>query len=240
MKTKCIIVDDEPLAIRVIESHLEKIPEIMIIAKCSNALQAIEILRNNSVDLIFLDIQMPELSGLEFLKSIQNPTEVIFTTAFRNYAIEAYEFDVIDYLLKPITFERILKSINKYYQRHSNTPNIVNVSTSQSVDSAHIYVKKNKTIFKILIKDIQYINSLKDYVKIFTTEEVYITKQKIGTLEKMLPELMFIRVHNSYIVNIQHISSISPVSIGIKDEKIPIGRSFKNFTLKKLDYYHNI
>ena len=239
MKIKCIIVDDEPLAIRLLESHIEKLPEISIIAKCENAMQAMAVIQKEEADLILLDIQMPELTGLEFLQAMQNPPQVIFTTAYRNYAIDAFEFDVVDYLLKPISFERFVKAINKFYLRTNRNPKVVPGNNKLS-ESKFIYIKKNKTVFKILIDEIKFIKSIKDYIKIHTTNEDHMTKQMIGKLESLLPDSDFIRVHNSYIVNIQHIDSISPNYIGIKEEKIPIGRSFKNYVLKKLDYYHNI
>jgi DNA-binding LytR/AlgR family response regulator len=238
MKIRCIAVDDEPLALRVIESHVEKLSEVELVAKCSNAIEAFEILKHKDVDLIFLDIQMPELTGIEFLKSLRNPPLVIFTTAYRNYAIDAFELDVLDYLLKPISFDRFLKAINKYYARHEEKhQELKNVSMGSTPEKDHIFIKKNKTLVKILFKDILYIESLKDYVKIHTPEEMYMVKYQISHLEQELPDEQFIRVHKSFIVSTEKIATISPRSVGIGDEKIPIGRNYKEFVLKRLKYY---
>ncbi len=241
MKIKCIVVDDEPLAIRVIESHIEKINDIELVAKCSNAIEALDILKNNKIDLIFLDIQMPELTGLEFLNTLQNPPTIIFTTAYRNYAIDAFELDILDYLLKPITFERFCKSINKFYKLLTNKqPEALgNTSLKQVGPDPFIYIKRNKTMIKILLKDILFIESIKDYIRIHTNKDSYMTKQQIGVIEKNLPDEYFIRVHKSFIVSIEKITTFSPNHIGINDNNIPIGRSYKAYTLSKLNYGKN-
>ncbi|MCD4772325.1 MAG: LytTR family DNA-binding domain-containing protein [Bacteroidales bacterium] len=241
MKIKCIVVDDEPLAIRVIESHIEKLNNIEIVAKCSNAIDALDILKNNKIDLIFLDIQMPELTGLEFLNTLQNPPSVIFTTAYRNYAIDAFELDVLDYLLKPITFERFLKAINKFYKllSYKKPETLSNVSATQIESEPFIYIKRNKTMIKILLKDILFIESLKDYIRIHTEDDSYMTKQQISLIEKNLPEEQFLRVHKSFIINIEKITTFSPNYIGLKDKKISIGRSYKAYVLNKLNYGKN-
>jgi len=233
MKTKCIIVDDEPLAIEVIESHLKKFKEIDILARCNDAIEAFEILKNKSVDLIFLDIQMPQLTGLDFLKSLAKPPKVIITTAYREYALEGYELDVVDYLLKPISFERFMKAINKYYQCVNNS---VIISDNSSVQDSYIYVKADKKVIKILLKDIFYIESLKDYVQIYTIRKSIVTKNQIGFLEEKLPADKFVRIHKSYIVSISRIDAFTSNTIEIKNKELPIGRSYKNLVLKTLNY----
>lgn len=239
MRIKCIAVDDEPLALRVIESHIEKLSDVELVAKCSNAIQAFEVLKNKPVDLVFLDIQMPELTGIEFMKSLQNPPMVVFTTAYRNYALEAFDLDVLDYLLKPISFNRFLKAVNKYYDRREGktveAPKNLNVDKREDKD--HIFVKKNKTMVKVYFRDMMYIESMKDYVKIHTPVEVHFVKHQIGALEQELPESDFIRVHKSYIIPIAKVSTISPKSVGIGEQKIPIGRNYKEYVLKKLNYF---
>lgn len=239
MKIKCLAVDDEPLALRVIESHIEKLSDVELVAKCSNAIQAFEVLKNKPVDLVFLDIQMPELTGIEFLKSLKDPPLIIFTTAYRNYAIEAFDLDVLDYLLKPISFDRFLKAINKYYDRRegkiTEAPKNLNVDNRQQKD--HIFVKKNKTMVKVPFNEICYIESMKDYVKIHTTGETHFVKHQISALEEELPDDRFLRVHKSFIVPVDKISTISPTSIGIGEDKIPIGRNYKEYVLKKLNYF---
>ncbi len=241
MKIKCIIVDDEPLAIRVIESHIEKLNNIELVAKCSNAIEALDILKSNKIDLIFLDIQMPELTGLEFLNTLQNPPSVIFTTAYRNYAIDAFELDVLDYLLKPITFERFCKAINKFYKllSYKKPETLGNTSLKQVESEPFIYIKRNKTMIKILLKDILFIESIKDYIRIHTNKDSYMTKQQISVTEKNLPDEHFIRVHKSFIVSIEKITTFSPNYISINDKNIPIGRSYKAYVLSKLNYGKN-
>lgn len=239
MKIRCIAVDDEPLALRVIESHIEKLNDVELVAKCSNAIEAFEVLKNKTIDLVFLDIQMPELTGIEFLKSLHNPPQIIFTTAFRNYAIEAFDLNVLDYLLKPISFDRFLKAINKYYTRNeakiSEIPKNLNVDNRQEKD--HIFIKKNKTMVKVAFAEILFVESMKDYVKIHTKTETHFVKHQISALEEDLPESEFIRVHKSFIVPIRRVATVSPNSIGIGEAKIPIGRNYKEYVLKALNYY---
>ncbi len=239
MRIKCLAVDDEPLALRVIESHVEKLSDVELVAKCSNAIQAFEVLKNKPIDLVFLDIQMPELTGIEFMKSLQNPPLVVFTTAYRNYAIEAFDLDVLDYLLKPISFNRFLKAINKFYNRREGKPEEApkNLNVAHGQEQDHIFVKKNKTMVKVFFYDILYIESMKDYVKIHTPEEIHFVKHQISTLESELPDGEFIRVHKSYIIPIAKVTTISPKSVGIGELKIPIGRNYKEYVLKKLNYF---
>jgi len=241
MKTRCLIVDDEPLAQRVIESHMEKLEDLFLVAKCSNAIEAMSKLKTEKIDLIFLDIQMPELSGVEFLKSLQNPPAIIFTTAYRNYAIDAFELDVLDYLLKPISFERFIKSVNKYYDvKNSKAPRVFN-NENKEEEFKFIYVREKKTMIKVLLNEIRYIESLKDYIRIFLENgKSLMTKQKISTMAELLPENKFIRVHKSYIVNIDKIKTLSPTTIGLENMMIPIGRSYKAFALSHLGYDQNI
>jgi len=237
MKIRCIVVDDEPLALRVIESHIEKMQDIELVAKCSNAIDAFAVLKNKKIDLIFLDIQMPELTGLDFLKTLQNPPHVILTTAYRNYAIDAFDLDVLDYLLKPISFERFLKSVNKFYNRKKES--ILNIKQNATADietSGFIYIKKGKSMIKILVKNIIFVESLKDYVKIHTKDQTYLTKQQIGMFEEILPEEKFLRIHKSFIVSLDNITSFSPSKVEINKTVLPIGRTYKSLVLKKLNY----
>ena len=242
MKTKCLIVDDEPLAQRVLESHMEKLEDLELVAKCSNAIEAMGRLKQEKIDLIFLDIQMPELSGIEFLRSLNHPPAVIFTTAYRNYAIDAFELDVLDYLLKPITFERFVKAVNKYYEFKSlQEPRVFEKTEGKDDTLSFIYVRQKKTMIKVLLSNILYIESLKDYIRIFLESGgSMMTKQKISTMEELLPDHQFIRVHKSFIVNVDKISTLSPTHVGLKDKAIPIGRSFKAFALSALGYDQNI
>jgi len=238
---KCIIVDDEPLAIEVIESYVARLDDFEIVAKCSNALKAFEILQKQEVDVIFLDIQMPKLTGIEFLKSLQHPPQVIFTTAYRDYAIESYELDVVDYLLKPISFDRFMKAVGKLYNEHKVAPQIA-PSTPQTAESedTYIYLKVDKKMVKILLKDILYIESLKDYVRIKTNEKTVVTHQKISYLEEKLPEECFMRIHRSYIVSISKVESYSSTAIEVPNQELPIGRNYKNQVLTVLNGNHQL
>ena len=233
MKTKCIIVDDEPLAIEVIESHLEKINDIEIVAKCESAVEAFEILRKKKIDLIFLDIQMPELTGIDFIKSISNPPKVILTTAYRKYALEGYELDVVDYLLKPISFERFMKAINKYYKTAGNEFKVVQ---QENNEENFIYVKENKKSIKLDFAEIRYIESMKDYATIYTDNKKVITKITMNELEEKLPPNKFIRIHRSFIVSIPKIEAFTSTSIEIGKRELTIGRSYKNAVMKALKH----
>ncbi|TGV04726.1 LytR/AlgR family response regulator transcription factor [Flavivirga rizhaonensis] len=227
MKTKCLIIDDEPLACALIANYVSKIPQLEVLAICHNALEAFEILKVKRVDLLFLDIQMPTLTGIDFLKSLSNTPKVILTTAYREYALESYELEVLDYLLKPIPFERFFQAIDKYFK---------SVST-QSLKTSHIdpskeapnylQVNMNKKHHRVLFNDIIYAESLKDYVRIHTSEEAITTKEKISVFESMLPPF-FIRTHRSYIVNSKKITAFTNQDIELGNIEIPIGISYKH------------
>lgn len=234
MKTRCLIVDDEPLAIEAIQMLIDKFDSLKIVDTCTDAIQAFDVLRNGRIDLMFLDIQMPEMTGLEFLKSLKNPPKVIFTTAYREYAIQAFDLDVIDYLLKPISFERFMQAINKYFEGIPGqviTPE--RASHTAKIDD-HFFVKADKKNIKIKFEDVLYIESIKDYVKIICTSRTIISKIMIGNLIEMLPEDLFLRIHRSYIIYIPNIEGFSSISVDLPGKEIPIGRNFKNETLSTL------
>ncbi|MDZ7607242.1 MAG: LytTR family DNA-binding domain-containing protein [Cyclobacteriaceae bacterium] len=237
MKTKCIIVDDEPLAARVIENHLAKIPNIEIVGVCRNAMEAFEVLLKKKVDLMFLDVEMPEMSGIDLLKSVKKTPAVTFTTAYRNFALEAYELDVIDYLLKPISFDRLFKSISKFYMLKSNEGiEIKGAKNPEITQEPFIYVRSDRKVVKVYLNEILFIESLKDYVRIHLDGEIIITKEKISSLENLLPESEFIRTHRSYLVSVSRIRAFTTEIIEIKNHEIPIGRTFKNSVLSFLGY----
>lgn len=237
MKTKVIIIDDEPLAIEVIESYLEKVQNIEITAKCETAVDAFEILRKKQVDLMFLDIQMPELTGLEFLKTLSNPPKVILTTAYRKYAVEGYELDVVDYLLKPVSFERFMKAMNKYYKIAGNDSNVIREADNTGhKDSGFFYVKENKRVVKVKYDEVVYIESMKDYVTMHTTQTKVITKVTMTELENKLPADQFIRIHRSYIVAVSKIDAFTSTSIEIGKKEFTIGRNYKNSVMKALKH----
>lgn len=237
MKTKCIIVDDEPLARELIRGHVEKLENFEIIAECSDAMKALNILREKQVDLIFMDIQMPQITGIEFLKTLKHPPKVIITTAYREFALEGFELDVVDYLLKPITFERFLKSVNKYYQTSKDDVLVVsNANHDKLQDDSFIYIKENKKVIKVYLAEIKYIEGLSEYVQIFTDKRKIITKTSMAQMEEKLSSEKFLRIHKSYIVSIGKIEAFTANTIEIQGKELPIGRSFKNAVLNALNF----
>ncbi len=229
---KVLIVDDEPLAIDIMESHVSQMPNLELIASCRSAIEANSILEKEDIDLMFLDIQMPQLSGIDFLKSLQHPPMVIFTTAFPNFAVDGFELNAVDYLLKPISMERFLKAVNK---AQAQMP--TNQTEATTLDSDEFFfVKADKKLMKIAYEDILYIEGLKDYVIIRMETGRVITLQTMKNLEMNLPQGQFKRVHRSYIVSLSKIVSVEGSSVEIKGKKegklLPIGKNYKDELLK--------
>ncbi len=228
----CLIVDDEPLAIGVIQEYIEQVPQLNLITTCSNAMKAFQVLNKEKIDLLFLDIEMPEINGIDFIKSLANPPSIILTTAYREYALQSYEIEVIDYLLKPISFSRFFKAINKYIK--SNTDNkIIATTTPASKNQGSIYVYSNKKNIKVYFDDILYVESVKDYVNIHTTGKNIISKNTITKYEALLPD-SFIRIHRSFIVNTSKITAFTHHDIEIGEKEIPIGSSYKKQVVELL------
>ena len=227
---KCIIVEDETLAQNVIQSHLEKTKQFELVGICSNALEAKEVLNKLEVDLIFLDIQLPGMTGLHFLRNLQNPPLVVLTTAYSEYALESYEFNVIDYLLKPISFERFSKTINKIVEGKLFN----SIKEDQVAYRDHIFIKSSNKFFKVNFSEIIYIEGMKDYLKIYTNDYKLVTHQTMGEMEKLLPEKQFIRVHKSYIIAVAHIRSIYGNNIEMNKASIPIGINYKEKVMQLL------
>ncbi|GGG05071.1 DNA-binding response regulator [Dokdonia pacifica] len=229
MKIPCIIIDDEPLAIQVIQSHVAQIPDLQLVATFQNPVAAFELLKKETIALIFLDIEMPLLTGIDFAKELQGTPKIIFTTAYRNYAIESYELDVVDYLLKPISFTRFFKAVNKY-KSLSNLSPVIDIPEKKEFVNDHIYVNANKKYIKVLFADILYVESVKDYIRIHTAEERVITKDTLSDFEAKLPAF-FLRIHRSYIVNTSKITAFTAVDVEIATKEIPIGASYKEHVL---------
>jgi DNA-binding LytR/AlgR family response regulator len=229
----CIVIDDEPLARQGMEINISQLSSLELLGSFSNPIAASDFLRTQNVDLMFLDINMPELSGLDFLKSLRDAPLVIFTTAYPQYALESYELDAIDYLVKPIRIERFIKAVNKaenhlrLLQQESNTNQV------EKIEDDFVFIKADRKYFKIYFKDILYIEGLKDYVVIYTADNKIITSMNVKTIAAQLPPAIFARVSKSYIVNVQHITSFDTELIYVKDIEIPLGQSFKDDFLKQ-------
>lgn len=231
MKFKYIIIDDEPIARKLILMHVNKIEALEYIGECSDAMEANTFLRNKSVDLLFLDIQMPEISGLKFISTLKNPPAVIVTTAFRDFAPEAFDLDVIDYVLKPIAFERLLKAVNKFFDRHHATsPSLTHVGETDTF----IFLRSDRKMHKISTDKILFIESLDEYVKVHLINKLLITRESISVLEKKLPPNSFVRIHRSFLVSIKAVVSISSEGVEVSGKILPFGRTFKHSALAML------
>ncbi len=224
-----IIVDDEPLALEILEAHISNIPDLNLVAKCSNAMEANQALRDHEVDLMFLDIQMPQLTGVEFLRSLSNPPMAIFTTAYAEYAVEGFNLEALDYLLKPISFERFLKASNKAIDKFKSQ-NTSSVSAEAGQD--FFFVKSDKKMMKVYYKDILYIEGLKDYVIIRTETGRVITLQTMKSLVVKLPSDIFQRIHRSYILNLNKLQAIEGNMVELTEKgqtkMIPIGKNYRD------------
>ncbi|AWV98079.1 LytR/AlgR family response regulator transcription factor [Arcticibacterium luteifluviistationis] len=230
MKIRCIIVEDEPLARKLMEEYVRTTPSLELLKSFGNPLQALEFLREEEVDLLFSDIQMKEITGLTLLKLLQKKPMVVLTTAYSEYAIEGFDLDVTDYLLKPITFERFLKAVEKVTQRFKDKQPVIKVVESKgAVPSANefIFIKDGTKLLKIRLKDILYIQSLKDYVKVKTADKQIVSLQTMKSLEGSLPSNMFIRIHNSTIIAFDAIEEIERDKVKILDQYFPISDSYK-------------
>jgi len=223
---RCLIIDDEPIAIRVIKKHLVAFTDFTVVAECSNALEAMSILAKEKVDLLFCDIQMPQLTGVDFIRSLSHPPKVIFTTAYRDYAIEAFELQVVDYLLKPISFGRFATAIQHFLDQQSSKEKAEeNKTASKEVD--FIFLKADKKHYKVNLADVLYFESLGDYVIAYTTNQKIVTKERISSLAEVLPVEMFLQIHRSYIVSVKKIETVGPGFVEIKGKKLSVGRNYK-------------
>jgi two-component system, LytTR family, response regulator len=243
MNINCLIIDDEPLAMAVIENYVQKIPYLHLIDKFDNPIDAYEILQKENIDLIFLDIEMPNLTGIDFLKTLSKPPKVIIISANKEYAIEGFELNVLDYVIKPITFERFLKAINKFPEdKQPEIPHTEETEAAivETVKDDFLFVKENKKMVKVYLNNILYLESIKDYVKIFTTRKSVITKQQLSFFEDKLQPYEFLRVHRSLLVSIRKIDAFGATSVEIDKKEFPIGRSYKEQVLDTLNKKLNI
>ncbi|MDB5031039.1 LytTR family DNA-binding domain-containing protein [Mucilaginibacter sp.] len=236
---RCLIVDDEPLALHILEDYISKVPFMELVRSTTNPIEALTLVQDGNIDLVFLDVQMPELTGIQFLRIANGKTKVILTTAYPQYALEGYELDVVDYLLKPIAFDRFFKAAQKaqgiIQPSKAAIAEPVQVQQQQDFMSDFIFVKSEHKIQKVYLHQILFIEGLKDYISIFTTAERIITLQNMKKMEDTLPEKHFIRVHKSYIVALNKIDSIERSRIRIGDKIIPVGDTYRDDFFKIID-----
>jgi len=230
----CLIIDDEAMAREIIETHLSQIDNIRVVASCGSALDAFHIINNEPIDLVFLDINMPEISGISFAKSINNSVKVIFTTAYRDYAVEGFELKAVDYLLKPISFERLQRALHNYFEIYRNVEQIP-VTTLEA--SPFMFVRSDRKMIKIDYDAIIYIESYSDYLKIHLEHNTIVTRETISAIEAKLPKQQFIRIHRSYIISLNFIQSFTNEHITISNQSLPISRSYKKSVLGHLEKF---
>ena len=230
----CIIVDDEAIAREIIASHVSKIDNITAIAQCKNAIEAFNCIRNNRIDLVFLDINMPEVSGIAFAKSINKDIKIIFTTAYRDYAVEGFDLQAVDYLLKPIAFERLLKAVNRFFEV---TAVARPITTELSEPNDFIFVRSDRKMLKIDFNAIIYVESYSDYIKIHLQNETIVTRETISAIEAKLPKNRFLRIHRSYIICVSRLESYTSEFVTVNNTALSISRSYKKDVLKHLDKF---
>jgi DNA-binding LytR/AlgR family response regulator len=228
----CLIVDDEPPAREILKRYIQKLPMLRLAGECSNALQVIPFLHTNPVDILFLDIRMPQLNGLELVSTLSNPPKIIFTTAYAEYALESYDLQATDYLLKPIKFERFVKSVNRA---------IPNLAPAQAMadpltvaEDNFLYFRADRKMVKVVLKEILYVESLKDYVKIITKDNQVITKYSMAALEAMLPGDSFLRIHRSFIIATGKLTSYTSTHVNLGSIELPLGKMYQHEAFKKL------
>lgn len=231
-KFRCLLVDDEPPALEILRTYIAVTPMLEVAGECGNAIAAFEFLQLNRIDLVFLDVQMPRLLGTDLLKSLPNPPKVIFTTAHRDYAVEGFELGVVDFLLKPYSLDRFLRAVHKVLDLELRTPTPKESTITQT--GRFLYVRADRKMVKVIVDDILYIESLKDYVRIFMKDQQIITKQTITSLEEMLPEQDFMRIHRSFIISQRKIDSYNQHSVFIGKTELPVGPLYKQEIMKRL------
>ncbi|SDB29881.1 two component transcriptional regulator, LytTR family [Flavobacteriaceae bacterium MAR_2010_188] len=230
---RCLIVDDEPLARDVLKRYFAKLPVLHLVGECSNAIDAFVFLQSHEVDILFLDIRMPELLGTELVQSLKNPPKIIFTTAYKEYALDGFELDAVDYLLKPVRFDRFLKAVNKAlpgFETFLNTNEPLESDRKSGIDS--IYLRIDRRQVRIILDDIIYIESDKDYIKIYTKDKMHISRQTISSIEALINKNEFVRIHRSFIVPINKIKSYTHELVEINKKELPIGKYYLEQFLK--------
>lgn len=223
---KCIIIEDEPLAAEILQDYIADVPFLKLKNTYADAISALDDLRTNDIEVIFLDINLPKLKGLDFIQTLKHPPHIIITTAYHEYALQGYELNIVDYLLKPIEFSRFLKAVNKLNQLNPARSIAAAVATPLGKD--YMFINANKKRIKIYFKDILYIESLKEYVRIYTTDQEIVAKFQLGQIEEHLPKADFLRIHRSFMVAKERIDAYTGTEIEIRNKQLPIGRSYKD------------
>ena len=231
MKIKCVLIDDEPLAIKVLQNYFNNFTDFEVVGAFNNSLEALDFINNNAVDAVFLDINMPLMTGFELISLIENKTKVVITTAFREFAAESYDLDVLDYLVKPIPLPRFIKCINKITTEY-NLKNNIKVENLK-IDS-HIFIKVDKKMMKINIEEILFVEGMKEYIKVVTSDKTYITHKSLTSLSEELPNDKFLRIHKSYVIALNKVKSIEGNRIQIASYTIPIGRNYSKDVKNKI------
>ncbi|PIF30398.1 LytTR family two component transcriptional regulator [Flavobacterium sp. 9] len=231
MKIKCVLIDDEPLAIKVLQNYFTNFTDFEVIGTFNNSLEALDFINSTSVDAVFLDINMPMMTGFELISLIENKTKVIITTAFREFAAESYDLDVLDYLVKPIPLPRFIKCINKITTEF-NVKNNIKVETTKG--DSHIFIKVDKKMMKINIEEILFVEGMKEYIKVVTPDKTYITHKSLTSLSEELPADRFLRIHKSYVIALNKVKSIEGNRIQIQSYTIPIGRNYSKEVKNKI------
>ena len=233
MRIKCLIIEDEPLAREVLRDYIRKLDDFEIAGEYENALEALSFLKQHRIDLIFLDINMPQLTGIDFLRSLSHPPKTIITTAHRKYALEGFDLKVLDYLLKPYSFERFFQAIEKYYETLTYPITLHNTDSPISRE-AYLYLQDNRKTHKVYLSDISLIESKGEYIQVRSGKKMIMTRSSLSAMEQLLPNDRFIRTHNSFIVSINHISAFTASTVEIGDTEIPISRKYKNLVMLSL------
>ena len=231
MKIKCVLVDDEPLAIKVLQNYFNNFTDFEVIGTFNNSLEALDFINSTTVDAVFLDINMPMMTGFELISLIENKTKVIITTAFREFAAESYDLDVLDYLVKPIPLPRFIKCINKITTEF-NLKNNIKVETTKG--DSHIFIKVDKKMMKINIEEILFVEGMKEYIKVVTPDKTYITHKSLTSLSEELPADRFLRIHKSYVIALNKVKSIEGNRVQIQSYTIPIGRNYSKDVKTKI------
>jgi len=237
MKIRCLLIDDEPPALKVLASYISKISGLEMVAQCKNAIEALDVLHQKQVDVIFLDIKMPEILGTQFLKNLSQPPKVIFVTAYRDYAVDGFELDAVDYLVKPVSFERFFKAVTKL-NRLIGQEAVPSIAETKTTLGGFVYIKVERDMKKVFLSDIVYVEGWKDYVKVFLNNNKFLlVRHSISAMENLLSEHLFLRVHRSFIVSLHKVSGYNGNAVQLGNREIPIGRFYKQSVLDRLQMH---